>query len=69
MFTREQEAGKLLRTPLLKTPLSQIRLVAEDILGNLRVRISDLWWKNTPKKKIKIQFLLETPKTDHSKED
>ena len=43
MFTRQQEAGKLLRTPLLKTPLSQIRLVAEDILGNLRVRISDLW--------------------------
>ena len=62
MFTREQEAGKLLRTPLLKTPLSQIRLVAEDILGNLRVRISDLWWKNTPKKDLKFNFCLKHQK-------
>ena len=44
-------------------------LCVGDILGNLRVRISDLWKKSSPKKIFKILFQLETFKNDHSRQE
>ena len=39
----------------------------QDILGILRVRISDPWKKSVPRKIFEILFWLETSKNDHSK--
>ena len=41
--------------------------IREDILGNLRVKISDPWRKNAPRNIFEILFWLETSKNDHSR--
>ena len=41
--------------------------ITGDILGNLRVRISDPWEKKCPWKIFEISFWFETSKNDHSR--